>query len=266
MATAQDHDQLPPWTFRLHHGRIWLIWRCQPISARLPLPPPSVYQYQMLGDGGSQWHNWDLQNGLWFPQTLEIAGWCHWADGNKSVYTIIAGLLGDAENTLSISYICIVSAQSNLVQVHVHSIHMQIEYDMLVIIHDTLMNTCKHRHAHFLYNTIVVTWSWAVPVSLTFPDGFSVYVQRSHTSFVVTILIRVLIEFWDMCQAEDGDISRYDRGFTWKMSCNSSGVRSCKFCSSRPSPCDSVTDVWGHYPGCVSQPEESFDPSCSLDQ
>ena len=105
MATAQDHDQLPPWTFRLHHGRIWLIWRCQPISARLPLPPPSVYQYQMLGDGGSQWHNWDLQNGLWFPQTLEIAGWCHWADGNKSVYTIIAGLLGDAVNWEHLVYI-----------------------------------------------------------------------------------------------------------------------------------------------------------------
>ena len=75
---------------------MWLIWCCLPISARLPLPPPSVYQYQMLGDKRSQWHNRDLQNGLCFPQTSEIARWCHWVDGNKSVYTVIVGWLRDA--------------------------------------------------------------------------------------------------------------------------------------------------------------------------
>lgn len=91
-STAASNSQIASWQI------IWLIWCWLPISARLPLPPPSVYQYQMLGDKGSQWHNRDLQNGLWFPQIPGIAGWCHWVDGNKSVYTIIAGWLGDAVN------------------------------------------------------------------------------------------------------------------------------------------------------------------------
>lgn len=234
MAIVKDHDQLLPWTFRLHHGRIWLIWRYPPISARLPLPPPSVYQYQMLEDGGSQWHNRDLLNGLWFPQTPEIAGWCHWVDGNKSVYTITAAWLGDAVNWEHLVYIvnmccqCTEQPRAGACTQYSHA-----NRTMICWLSSTIHSwTHANRHAHFLYSTIVVTRSWAVPVSLTFPDGFSVYVQRSHTSFVVTVLIRVLIEFWDMCQAEDGDISWYGRGFTWKMSCNASGVRSCKFYSS----------------------------------
>lgn len=48
------------------------------------------------------------------------------------------------------------------------------------------------------------------------------YVQCPHTSFVVTVQIRVRIEVCDMCQAEDRDISV---GFTWKMSRNSRGAR-----------------------------------------
>lgn len=69
--------------------------------------------------------------------------------------------------------------------------------------------TCKCRGTHFLHSSVVVTWSWAVPVSLTFPGRFSVYAQRSHTGFVVAVKI-TMIAVYDMCQAEDrGEFNWY---------------------------------------------------------
>lgn len=58
----------------------------------------------------------------------------------------------------------------------------------------------------FLQKSHIIIWSWAVPVSLTLPDGFSVKVQCLHADLVVTIQIRAPIQFWAMCHAEESYI------------------------------------------------------------
>lgn len=179
-------------------------------------PPLSVYQYQMLGDKRSQWHKRDHRNGLWFPQIPEIAGWCHRADGNKSVYTINVGWLRDAANWEHLVW----TWSSEETKTHVdrgraqdHTCTDTVFMQIIFYLHAAmLVSTCKHKHTYFLPDTLVVIWAWTVPVSQTFPDRFSSYVQRSHTAFVVTVQTKVLMVLRDMCRTQGRDVSVDQRG------------------------------------------------------